>query len=181
MTIESNSPATLTKLAQQAYQENRLEDAAELFKSAHTAYLECQDALTAAETANNLSVVLLKLKRSEEALSTVKGTPEIFLEAGDEKSAALAYGNVASALEACGELAEAEIALREAAERFRSLDDKEHLLYTQRSLSQLQLRQGRTYEALGSMQSGLEDQKKLGIKYRILRRLLEIPTRLFNR
>ena len=90
MTIESNSPATLTKLAQEAYQENRLEDAAELFKSAHTSYLESQDALAAAETANNLSVVLLKLERSEEALNAVKGTPEIFLEAGDEKSAALA-------------------------------------------------------------------------------------------
>jgi len=181
VTIEPKSPITLSEIAQLAYQENRLEDAVEYFKSAHDAYLETQDHLGAAEMSNNLSVVLLKLGRSEEALKSVKGTPEIFLEAGDEKAAAMAYGNLASALEDCDELAEAESALREAAERFRSLDDKEHLLYTQRSLSQLHLRQGRTFEALGSMQSGLEDQKKLGIRYRILRRLLKIPARFLNR
>jgi tetratricopeptide (TPR) repeat protein len=181
VTTESNSPTSLTKLAQQAYQENRLEDAAEFFQSAHAAFLETQDPLGAAESSNNLSVVLLKLGQTEEALNIVKGTPEIFLEAGDEKSAAMAYGNLASAFEACGELEEAEAALREAAERFRALDDKELLLYTQRSLSQLQLRQGRTFEALGSMQSGLEDQKKLGVRYRFLRRLLKIPARFLNR
>ena len=181
MTIEPKSPTTISEIAQQAYQENRLEDAVEHFRSAHAAYLQAHDPVGAAEMSNNLSVVLLKLGRSEEALNLVKGTPEIFLEAGDEKATAMAFGNLASALEACNELAEAESALREAAERFRSLDDKEHLLHTQRSLSQLQLRQGRTFEALGSMQSGLEDQKKLGMRYRILRRLLEIPARFLNR
>jgi tetratricopeptide (TPR) repeat protein len=158
-----------------------LEAAAEYFRSAYDGFLEAQDPVNVAQTANNLSVVLLKLDKPEEALAIVKGTPETFLEAGDKKAAAMAYGNIASALEACGELDEAESALRKAAEGFRSINDKEHLLYTQRALSQLQLRQGRTFEALGSMQSGLEDQKKLGLRYRILRRLLEIPTRLLNR
>jgi tetratricopeptide (TPR) repeat protein len=179
--VESTPPSILSEQAQQAYQENRLDDAIMAFQAAHEAYLENNNAVLAAEMANNLCVVLLKAKRPEEALKVVQGTAEIFLENGDEKAAGMAFGNLASALEACGNLEAAEDALRQAAERFQALGEDDLLLYTQRSLSQLQLRQGRTLEALSSMQSGLEGQKKLSLKNRILQKLFRIPSRLLNR
>jgi tetratricopeptide (TPR) repeat protein len=178
---DSNSPPILLKLAQKAYQEDRLEDAIRDFKAAQEAFLEANDVPRAAEMANNLCVALLKSGSPQDALQTVQGTPQIFLEHGDEKAAAIAYGNLASALGACGDLEAAENAMREAVERFRALGEKENLLHAQRTLSQIQLRQGRTLEALISMQAGLENQSKLSMKYRILRRLLDIPARLLNR
>jgi tetratricopeptide (TPR) repeat protein len=178
---ESTPPLTLVKQAQAAYQEDRLEDAIRDFKAAQEAFLEDGDQQRAAEMANNLCVVFLKSEAAEEALQTVMGTPEIFLEHDDEKAAATAYGNLASAYQACGDLVAAESALRESIERFRSLGEKENLLHAQRMLSQIQLRQGRTLEALGSMQAGLENQDKLSMKYRFLRRLLDIPARLLHK
>lgn len=181
MTIESTPPSTLSKQAQDAYQENRLDEAISKFEAAKDLYTQENNPLLVAEMANNLCVVLLKADRPEEALKSVEGTPEIFLKEGDEKGAAIAFGNLASALEACGNFEDAEVALQEAAERFQSLGEDELLLYTKRSLSQLQLRQGRTLEALSSMQSGLEQQKKPSLKNRILKSLFQLPSRFLNR
>ncbi|OGO15616.1 MAG: hypothetical protein A2Z14_09970 [Chloroflexi bacterium RBG_16_48_8] len=181
MTIESTTPSALSRQARQAYQEKRLEDAILKFDAAKKLYIQENNVLLAAEMANNLCVVLLKADRPDEALKSVEGTPDLFLENGDEKAAAMAYGNLASALEACGNFKEAEVALQQASDRFQSLGEEDLLLHTQRSLSQLQLRQGRAFEALSSMQSGLEHQKKPGLKNRFLRSLFKIPYRLLNR
>jgi tetratricopeptide (TPR) repeat protein len=178
---KSIKPDDLSKRAQQAYQDNRLDEAISKYEEAKELYLQEGNSLLAAEMANNLCVVLLKADRPEEALESVQGTPDLFLEHGDEKAAGIAFGNLASAHEACGDLKEAESALQQASIRFQSLGEEELLLYTQRSLSQLQLRQGRAFEALSSMQSGLEGQKKPGLKNRFLRSLFKIPSRLLNR
>jgi tetratricopeptide (TPR) repeat protein len=174
-------PEQLSKQAQRAYKEKRWDEAISQFETARELYLRENNEMLAAEMANNLCVALLKSNRPQEALKFVEGTPELFLEKGDEKAAGIAFGNLASAYEACGAFKEAEDALRQAADRFRALGEEDLLLYTQRSLSELQLRRGRPFEALNSMQSGLEDQKKPSLKNRLLRNLFKIPSRLLNR
>jgi len=181
VTNGSREATQLAKQAQKAYQENRLDDAILKFEAAKEIYQQESNALLAAEMGNNLCVVFLKAERPQEALKSVEGTPALFLENGDEKGAGIAFGNLASALEACGAFKEAEDALHQAADRFRAQGEEELLLYTQRSLSQLQLRQGRALEAISSMQSGLEGQRKPGLKNRLLRSLFKIPSRLLNR
>lgn len=181
MTEEMASAFAQAELAKEAYQQNRIEDAIQGFMAAHQAYLRSEDLAKAAEMANNLCVALLKARRPDEALSLVEGTPQIFLDLGDEHSAAMAYGNFASALEACGRLEEAETALEEASRRFRQLNQDEYFLDTQKALSQLRLRQGRTMEAMLAMQAGLEKQGRMSLKYRMLRSLLNIPSRLLRR
>jgi tetratricopeptide (TPR) repeat protein len=175
------SPQNLAKEAKSAFERGELEAAIEGFSSARDEYHQAGDHLLAAEMANNLSVALLQSNRSGEALHAVKGTQQLFLDAEDEFRAAMAYGNLASALEANGELQGAEEALEEAIRLFNKIGDKEHLGHSARALSQLQLRRGRPLEAVTTMQSGLEKQSKISVKNRILRSILSIPSRILGR
>jgi tetratricopeptide (TPR) repeat protein len=181
VTSETPSPQELEKLALSAFRESRLDEAIHAFTTAQEGFLAEGNAVKAAEMASSLSVVLLKANRTDEALEAASGTPEIFLQAGEKTLAAQAYGNLGSALEACGNLANAEEAYHQAANLFGSLGDGEHHRYTMQSLSQLQLRQGRTLEALSTMQHSLDAQPRLGIRQRLLRALLKLPNRLLGR
>jgi len=57
------------------------------------------------------------------------------------------------------------------------------LMYTStmQSLSALQLRTGRQLEALATMQAGVERIERPGLKNRLLKKILDLPFRLFNR
>ena len=181
MSNKDSSPDKLATQAKKAFKEKRYSDALEGFYAAREGYLLDENVLNAAEMSNNLCVVMLQIDQPHEALKIVEDTPKLFLELGDEAHSAMAYGNLASALEACGKFDEAASALGEAIEGFRRLDDQENLLYSAKALSELQLRQGKALEAVASMQTGLEKQKGLGLKHRLLRRLLDIPSRLIDK
>lgn len=180
MSGSSTDPAEQERLGMEAYRQDRLDDAAEHLRAAQRAYLERGDRGKAAEMANNLCVSLLRDGRPQEALEAVLGTAQVFVDLGDEAKAAQAFGNLASALGSCGDAAGAEEAYHEAANRFTSLGDKESLAHTMKALSRLQLREGRVFEAITSMQTGLEGQSKPGIRGRILRRLLNFPFRFLK-
>jgi tetratricopeptide (TPR) repeat protein len=175
------SPSKVASQAKKAFKEKRYSDALGGFYAAREGYLLDQDELRAAEMSNNLCVVMLQIDRPNEALKIVEDTPALFLEKGDEAHAAMAYGNLASALEACGNIDGAVSALQEAIDGFRRIDDQENLLYSAKALSELQLRQGKALEAVATMQTGLENQKGLGLRRRLLRRLLDIPSRLIDK
>lgn len=181
MTSDTPSPKDLEILALNAYRESRLDEATQAFTTARQAYLAEGNEVKAAEMSSNLSVVLLKADRPDEALEAATGQPEVFIHFGEETLAARAYGNLGSALEACGDLANAEQAYRQAAELFASLGDTEHHRYTMQSLSSLQLRLGRPLEALGTMQVSLDAQPRLSVRDRLIRRLLKLPNRLLGR
>jgi tetratricopeptide (TPR) repeat protein len=178
---ERSTPASLEDEALAAFREGRLDLAIELFQAAYKAYKQSGDALKSAEIANNMSVALLKTARPQEALQAVEGTQSIFQSAGDEHRAALAWGNLAAALEACGDLAAAEEAYKQATTRFAKLDDDENRAYTHQALSRVQIRQGRAVEAVTTMQTGLESKQGLSIRNRVLRFLLNLPSRLTGR
>jgi tetratricopeptide (TPR) repeat protein len=135
----------------------------------------------AAEMRNNLSVALLQASRFDQALQAVEGTPQIFLEAEDTHRAAMSFGNLASALEATGDLQAAEHSLQSAIQLFQETGDKENLMHSAKALSQVQLRMGKPLEAVSSMQGGLAGQSKLSLKNRVLRSILNLPSRIMGR
>lgn len=164
-----------------AYREGRLQEAIDGFTAARHAFLTDGNVSKAAEMGSNLCVVLLWDGRPHEALSAVEGSPAVFLSIGDKNHAAQAYGNLGSAREACGDSIGAEKAYHQAAEIFKSLEEKNQYSYTMQALSRLQLRQGRHLEAIVSLQRAIEAKPQSGIKDRLLRRLLKLPSRLLNR
>jgi tetratricopeptide (TPR) repeat protein len=177
----TNPPPELAERGKKAYEKNLYSEALENFEAAKTGFQEARDVLNAAEMSNNLCVTLLQLDRNEEALQEVEPTPTLFLEHGDEARAAMAYGNLGLARDACGDRDGAIEALVEAVDRFQALGDEENLLHTAKVLSELRLRKGQAIEAVQTMQGGLEAQRGLGLKYRFLRKLLDIPSKILGR
>ena len=160
-----------------AYEADRYDEAIDLFYSARTA---TDDPLKSAELANSLSVILLKEGRNTEALDVVRGTPQIFEIEGDMGRQARATGNLAAALEACGELEEAERAYREAADLLETTGDEEERMLTLNALSQLQLRQRRPFDAAATLQAGVPTGRASGFRTRLIQFLLRLPSRLLR-
>lgn len=163
------------------YQAGRLAEAIAGFGEARQAFLDADLPLKAAEMANNLGVALLQDKKPQQALEAVRGTPELFLDAGDLQQAGLAMGNLASVLEALGEGAEAQTSYQRAAELFEQIGDRQNQALTLKTLSQLQLRSGQPLTALLTMQASADSGGFKGLGGRILRRLLRIPGDLLGR
>lgn len=174
MTDASPETIHLEEAALAAFRRGDLPEAIEGFSLARAAYAAVNNPLKSAEMANNLSVALLQAGRAAEAAAAVRGTPQAFLEAGDDLRAAQAFGNLGSAQEAARDRAAAD-SYRRAAELFRRLGERESLSLVQRSLSALQLRSGRPLEALASMQEAVEGTSSRGIRGRLLRWLLRLP------
>lgn len=181
MTQGPDSPEKLSRDALDAYQLEAYEDAVQGFQAANRGFLDRGDEINAAEAANNLSVVLLKMDRSHEAVDAVKGTPEIFRRAGNSKMEAMALGNLAAALEATGEVKQAEGCYNQALSCLDEGNDQETRSYILQALSRLQLRGGKPFDALTSMQGALDSQPRLSWRDRVLRRLFDIPGRLLGR
>jgi tetratricopeptide (TPR) repeat protein len=131
--------------------------------------------------ANNACVALLQAEEPGEALSIVKDSVDIFEGLGDVRRQAMALGNRASALEALNRLEEAEADYLQSAELLKQIGENELRLNVMHSLSALKLRSGRSMEALADMQSGVEGLDKPKPRHRLLKRLLEVPSKLLNR
>jgi tetratricopeptide (TPR) repeat protein len=174
-------PDHLEQQALSAFREGDLQAAIDAFLAARQRYLDQGHHSKAAEMGCNLAVSLLEAGRAEDALQAVEGIPEIFLDLGSENLAAQAFGNLGAALEANQRYQAAEAAYRNAADLFSKHGDIENSRYTLQALSRLQLRQGRPVEALTTMEAGLEGQTQLGLRDRLLRRLLKLPYRLFGK
>ena len=174
------SPQQIAKEAQSAYSEGDYAGAAQSFEAARQSYLSAGDDILAAEMANNGSVALLQAGDAEGALKAVQGTPEIFSLAEDRKRQAMALGNQAAALEALHRLEEAEQIYWQSAEILKILGENDLRLSVMKSISALQLRSGRQLQAVATMQSGMDGLEKLTPKQRLLKRLLNIPTKLLG-
>ncbi|MGH2620857.1 MAG: tetratricopeptide repeat protein [Anaerolineales bacterium] len=170
-------PSSLLSRALEAYQQGRLDEAIQLFEAAHASET---DPAQAAELANNLSVAYLKAGLSQQALTIVRGTAEVFSKLGDSQRAAQATGNLAAALDSCGDFAHAEAAYQQAAEMFRGMGESESLRYTLNALAQLQLRQHRPLEAANTLQAGAQASPPRGLRGRLLKQLLRLPSRLLR-
>ena len=170
--VQTLHPDKLVKEAKSAYKKGEFLSAAQAFAAASQAYLSAGEVVRAAEMANNQSVALLKAGDGQAALACVENTPAIFDQAGELRLHAMALANQAAALEAVGRRAEAGDIYQQAAEQLASCGEDEMRLQVMQALSALQLRSGRAFDALASMQDGLSGVEKPSPKQRLLKKLL---------
>ena len=135
----------------------------------------------AGEMANNASVSFLRAGDPEQALSVLQGKPKIFESLGDNHGKAISIGNQAAAYEALKKHKVALDLYLEAAEIFAQEGDIELYKSTMQSLSALQLRDGKPFDALTTMKIILNRLKNKSISNRFLANFLDIPYRLLSR
>ncbi len=180
--IESDrkDPAQLVIDATDLYRSGKYIKAAEGFSEAAVLYDELAESTLSAEMKNNQCVSFLKANRPDSAWDAVRGTSEIFKQAGDRQKMAMALANEATALKDLGNNELAIEKFNEAAKVFRDLGETDLLLKTSQSLSTLKLKSRNIPGALFSMQEGLEAVVKPNLRQKILINLLKIPTKLLD-
>ncbi len=172
---ETISQKQLLSEAKAAYNKGKYLEAGRAFEAAATSFQAEGDALSAAEMLNNASVSYLQAGETELAIQTVAGTDDIFASAGDIKRQGIALGNLGAALEAEGRNDEAIVSYEKSAELLKKAGEGEFRANVMQSLSQLQLKTGRQFEALATMESGLDGLERPSAKQRFLKRLLKLP------
>ncbi|MCC7361760.1 MAG: tetratricopeptide repeat protein [Anaerolineales bacterium] len=158
-------------------------DAAQRFSEAAAAFEADGQPLDAAEMRNNLGVVRLAQKDWAGALAAVEGTPAVFKAAGDAPRHAHAVGNLARALEGVERLDEAAAAYEQAIDLYAALGpaENENRAACYKALSGIQIKQDKKFQALASMQSGLNLSKALSAKEKTLKGLLDQVFKLMAR
>jgi tetratricopeptide (TPR) repeat protein len=156
----------------EAYKKKDFKAASEAFAACISQLDEAQDVLSAAEMRNNLSVVLLELKKPEEALEVLHDTAQIFADAKDQKRQAMALGNTAAALQALGKFHEALSTFEASADLFKETDEKEMRALTLKKISDLQMKTGKRYQALASLEASYNQNEKKTVKDKVLKGVL---------
>jgi tetratricopeptide (TPR) repeat protein len=174
------TPQQIEREAKSFYQAGDYMKAAKSFEAARQGYTLANKSIMAAEMANNCSVSYLMAGEKESALKALEGVEFAFIQAGDQKRQAMTLGNQAAALDALGRLDDAEQKYWEAAEILKELGDTDLRLPIMQSISSLQLRTGRHFQAVASMYAGVEKIKNPTLKQRFLKRLLSIPFQLLH-
>lgn len=175
------APEKLSQEGSAAYQSGRYVEAAQLFEQAARGFDAAGQKAPAAEARNNASVAFLKAGDAAEAFRTVQGTAEVFAAEGDIRRQGIAYANLASALEGLGKLDEALERYEESSGLLRQSGEKEMRAVVLKSISALQIRTGRQFQALASMDSALENQQHLSLREKLLHKLLRVPLDMLKR
>lgn len=172
---ENSTPEQYSKEALKAYEKGDYPTAVELFSTAAQMYQENQDALNAAEMANNQSVALLKSGRAQEAYEAARDTDKIFAAAEDTRRQAFALGNQAAALKDLGEFESSLQMYEECSALLKEIGEKEFRAIVLQNISELQLKTGKQLQALASMDAALNQKNKLSLKEKFLKKLLKVP------
>ena len=167
--------------AREIYNKGDYKQAAHEFSVARKSFETQNLPIKVAEMANNQSVALLKSGNPQGALDIVLGTEIVFEKENEILFMAMAIGNSASALDALERIEEAEIEYKRRAKIFKELSEDQLYAETMKSLSALQLKSGRQIEAIANMQSGFDEIKRPNIRQRMIKKLLELPSKLLNR
>jgi tetratricopeptide (TPR) repeat protein len=168
----------IVKQAHASYKSEEFIEAAKRFDAAAKAYTATGDLLTAAEMQNNQSVALLKSGKAPEALDAVRGTDAVFEAAGDSKRQAMAYGNIAAALDELHHPIEAMQYYTQSADILKQIGEHDLRAYVLERISALQLRTGKRIESLVTMEAAIDSKAKPSFKDRLLKGLMGIIHRL---
>jgi len=171
----------ITQQARAAFQAGDFPTAIRAFDKAREAALASGDEPLTAEMANNLSVAYLQNKQPKEALAIAQGTDLVFETSGDIAKQGMALGNIGTALEELKQLDQAVEHYKRAIELFQQAGETEYRGLVQKSLSAIQVRQGKHMEGLLSMQQSFNGQKKLAPRERWLKRLLKLPFKFLGK
>lgn len=168
------NPIQLARQAKQAYEAGNYAEAARGFEQAASACDAANKPLDAAEMKNNASVAWLQSNQPQQALDVLSGTAAVFEAAGDLKRWGLALGNEGAALDALKRHEEAAAKYVQSAEVLEAAGEDQMRAEVLKALSALQLKLGKQFDAVLSMQSGLAGIKKPTLKQKILRQLLRM-------
>jgi tetratricopeptide (TPR) repeat protein len=160
-----------------AFESGRYDTAAQLFRSAAQGYAALNDAVNAAEQKNNLSVTLLNLGRSQEALDAALGTDEVFAGLHDVRRQGMALNNQAAAFEALRRLDEALSAYERSGPLLAEAGEKEMRAVVLKAAAGLQLRRGKLAESGIRMIGVLEAREHPSVFERVLRYLVRLVQR----
>jgi tetratricopeptide (TPR) repeat protein len=180
VSLDPSEAASLAQHAMQAYEKGEYDLAIDSFTQAKEAYAVAGKPQMAAEMANNLSVALGQVGRHQQALEVLEGTFEILLQHDELTKAAQALGNTAAAYEGLREWQRAESLYEQAAARFAQLGNMEGQRFTLQALSRVRLRQGRAVEAVTTMQGALDIESKPSWHSRLIRKFLDLPSRILK-
>jgi len=167
------TPQQLDEEGKSAFQKGQYESAANSFAAAAEGFFAAGKPLDSAEMKNNQSVALLKAGNAQGAFDAVAGTESVFQAAGDIRRQGFAAGNEASALDALGRLDEAATKYQHSADLLNKAGEDQMRAHVLESLSALQIKQGKTMDAVYTMQSGAAGVKKPTFKQRLTKSLLK--------
>jgi len=165
----TSTPAQLNEQGKESFQNGEYEQAAELFTQAAAGFAAAQDALSAAEAKNNLSVALLQAEKPQDALNAAAATDAVFESVGDVKRQAMALGNQAAALDALKRYDEALAAYERAAELFAQAQEGDLRALTLKSIAAIQLKTGKVSNAALRMLGSLDAKQNLSLFERVLK------------
>jgi len=171
------NPDTLKDDGLRLYREGDYAEAATRFDAARGLYAGLGDRGLAGEMLNNMGLCYRGLKQWEDAGRALEGALAEFRQAQDRSREAQALGNLGALAESRGDRKRAAELYEQAAALFAEVGDKENRAYTLKALSTVQLKQGRHFEALATMDSSLTDAPRLSLQQRALRRLIQWPMR----
>ena len=169
---DTKSPAVLAEEGKRYYQQGDFTKAAERFTSAAQGYAAQNDVLMTAEAKNNLCVVLLQVRRLNEALEAVTGTDAVFSEAGDHRRQGMALANRATVVNALGRWKDAIPLYGQAGEALEKAGEDEMRADTMKSLAQMYMNHGRFTDAVIAMQEGLRGVKNPTPRQKFLKKIL---------
>lgn len=167
--------------AELAYQQKHYQKAAQLFESSARLKAQTGDHLGAAESLNNASVAALQGGDARKALELSEGTHKVFLEAQDLKRAGMAFANQATAQEAMGDHQLAMKNFQEASTLLKQCGETDLRSYVLKRISTLQIKEGKQFEALGTISAALDNAEKLSPKERFLKKLSNLVMKLLSR
>jgi tetratricopeptide (TPR) repeat protein len=154
----------LTEKAKSEFQSNRFSEAAADFQACLDQLIIENQPLEIAEMRNNLSVALLRDLKPQAALDAVLGTDQTFAQVGDVQKQGMALANTASAYEVLKENDLAAGLYQSAIECFKISGDKQLQSITLRSLSNLQLKTGKKYSAISTLQAAYSEKPHATLK-----------------
>ena len=176
--MSSDSIDSIVQKAHKSFEAEEFQEAVEGFETAAQRYTEQNDFISAAEMKNNLSVALLKAGKPQLAFEAVLGTDQIFLENGDRKRQAMAYGNIAAALEDLQRYDEAFEYYQRSSDILKELGERQLRAYVLDRISALQVRSGKRLEALVTKESAIDSKNKLSLIDRVLKGLIKTVRKL---
>lgn len=174
------NPKQLAAEARGQYQKGKYLSAAQTFQACAYGYDAQSKAELAVEMRSNASVALLMAGELTAALEALEGVEEFYTQSGDGRSLALAVGNRAAILDQLHQDEAAAAAYERCADLLKQVGDFESRSYVMQSLSKLQLRRGQQFQALASMQAGIDAIPNPTPRQKLLKRLLKIPAGFLN-
>jgi tetratricopeptide (TPR) repeat protein len=166
------APKQLSDLGTEEFNKGNFEAAAHSFAAAAEGFSAANSPLDVAEQRNNQCVALLQNGNPKEALAVVKGTADVFAEAGDERRQGIALGNEGTALDALGDWKEAAQKYFESAVLLEHAGEGQMRSQVLNSLAILQTKHAELADAYISILDGYAGVKDPSLKQKIIKKIL---------